>query len=275
MAPQGGVELLGKDEDAHDDDEPAEGVAQRVRRDAAREPGADQAAGHRRHGHGDGEAPVDGHAGEVSGESGEGLHCDDQQRGADGDAHRQSTEDGERRDDEESAAGADQTGHGADDEALDGDVLQRQVLGGRPGAFASIAGLAKHGEGGGQHHQGERDEQDGAGDVRGDAAAGIGAGHAEGAEEQPGLPADPVGAGMRYQGGEAGDADDEQGGGDGLLRALPGEVDQDRDREDGAAATEDAEADADQQGGRDDEGGHDALRSSAMTVRMSVRGPRL
>lgn len=53
------------------------------------------------------------------------------------------------------------------------------------------------------------------------------------------------------------------------------QVDQDRRRQDRPTAAEDAEADADEQGDGDDKGGQEVLLSSAITVRMSGRGPRL
>ena len=54
----------------------------------------------------------------MSGEAGEGLHGDDEQRGADRGRHRQAAEQGERRDDEEPAAGADQSGDESDGDAV-------------------------------------------------------------------------------------------------------------------------------------------------------------
>jgi hypothetical protein len=75
--------------------------------------------------------------------------------------------------------------------------------------------------------------------------------------------------------GRAGDADDEQGGGDGLLGLQPGQIDQDGYGQDGPSAAQDAQADTDEQRGGDDDRDHDAPRRAVMTASMSVRGPRL
>jgi hypothetical protein len=207
--------LLGEDEDAHGDDEPTEGLAEDVGGDTAGESAADEAAGDRGGGNRGGEPPVDVHGVQVAGEAGEGLHRDDDEGGADRHRHGQAAEQREGGDDQEPAAGADESGHQTDDDALGDDLADRQFVRYWPAGRGAPA--ADHGDSGGEHHQREPGEQEAARNVGGDAATGVGAGHAGQPEDQAGAPADPSGAGVRQDGHGAGGADDEQRSGDGFL----------------------------------------------------------
>ena len=160
--------------------------------------------------------------------------------------HRQAAEQGQGGDDEEAAAGADEPGDQADDRRRRaGPAEQRQlgVLRGRSRGYgargawrAAVATIISA----------KASSSSCPGDVAADEAAGERAGHAGDAEEQPGAPADPPGAGVADDAGRAGDADDEQRGGDRLLGGQPGDVDQERHGQDRAAAAEQAEGDADE-----------------------------
>ena len=168
--------------------------------------------------------------------------------------------------DEEAAAGADQTGDQADDQAVERGPGHS---GSSPARCATrpTPAAPDHGDRGGQHHQGERDEQHVAGEISAEQAAEEGAGHAGGAEDQAGAPADPPGPGVAGHAGERGDPDDEQRGGDGLLGRQPGDVDQDRHGQDRAAAAEQAERDADQHGQGAARGARRARRGRSALLR--------
>ena len=103
-------------------------VAQCGRVDECDEASADQGAGDGGGGDESRQAPVDLLGGEVPGEAGEGLHRDDDQRGAHRDGHRQSGQQRQCRYQQEAAAGADEPADHADGDAQQRDPDHRQRL---------------------------------------------------------------------------------------------------------------------------------------------------
>src|SRR6266540_3975339 len=134
---------------------------------------------------------------------------------------------------------------------LDGEDEQRGADGvgdGQPG---------EQGQGGhDEEAAAEADQQPGGGQVGGHAAAEVRAGYAGGGEDRCGTPVDPAGSGVRNDGDGAGGRDDEQGHGDGWFGGYAGQVHQDRQGEDGAAAAEQPQRQPDEQRGGQDQRGH-------------------
>ncbi|MFO0760631.1 MAG: hypothetical protein U0359_29405 [Byssovorax sp.] len=243
-------DLLAEEEDAHREDEPGEAAAERGRREVARKACAAEAARDGRARDDGGERPVEvDMAGVPRERPGERLERDDEERGPDRLGHGEAAEEGERRDDEEAAARADEAGDDADAEP-DADGLGDRGL----APDAALAPGPHHRDGRGEHHRPEADEeQDGRQEVR-DLAAREGARHARCAEDEAGPEADPPGARVGDDAGGAGRADHEERHGDGGLRLDVEHVDEDREGEDGTAASEEAEAEADEER---EEGGDD------------------
>jgi hypothetical protein len=160
---QRGGQLGAGEHHRHDDDEPAEAAAQGRGSDTAGQPAAEDAAGDRGRADRRRQAEVDAHVAEVAGKTGERLHGDDQQRGADRGGHRQAAEQHQRRGHQESAAGAHHAGDGADDETVE-DEARQPALASRRGGHRP--GRAQHGDAGRQHHEREAGEQHRAGRKR-------------------------------------------------------------------------------------------------------------
>src|SRR6266498_3902019 len=226
--------LLDQDQSRHGDDQPAERGTQGVLRYPAGQSGPEQGAGDGGGGDGEGQRPVQADGVEVAEQAGGGLDGDDEQRGADGVGDGQPGE----------------QGHGC---ALGGQRDDRA-----PSTVDSGGGpaVAQHRGGGHGHGEPEADQQPGGGQVGGHAAAEVRAGYAGGGEDRCGTPADPAGSGVRNDGDGAGGRDDEQGHGDGWFGGYAGQVHQDRQGEDGAAAAEQPQRQPDEQRGGQDQRGH-------------------
>ena len=251
--PEAVGELLDEDHGRHGQDGPAERPAQPAGGDPAGQPAADEAAAHRGGGDHHGQAPVEVDGGEVATQSSRGVHRDDEQRGADGHRHGQATQQGQGGHDEEAAPGADDARGQSD-----GTAVEQHPTDGQGRVVRRLRGPPPpdHGDGRGGHHHREGGEQQAAREVLAKPAAGIRADHPGGAEPQAGAPLHPSGPGMRDRRDGAGDAHDQQGGGDGLRGLQSRDVDEQGDRQDRAAAAEQAEGQADQHGEEDDKCGH-------------------
>ena len=90
-------------------------------------------------------------------------------------------------------------------------------------------------------------------------SAAVGADHSRSAEYQAGAPLHPAGPRVRDRADRARDADHQQGGCDRLLGVHARDVGEKRDSQDGPAAAEQPQRDADEHGQADGEPDHDRL----------------
>src|SRR5699024_426101 len=243
--------------DTHHQDKDTEALAQQCFRDASSQAGSEQRAKYRCDSDRTHQGPVQFDGGEVAGQASKRLHGDNHQGGAYGHRHGQPTQQSQRGDDEEPTTRAHQTGDHTDDQTVEDHPAQGQIT-----VFDLTGGAlaaTDHCDGGGDHHQRERDHQHHAGDVPAEQSAAESTRHAGGAEDYAGAPLYPAVARVVDRADRRSHTDDEQGGGDGFLRVESSNIGQDGHGEDRSAAAEQAERQADQdrqQQGEDKREGH-------------------